>query len=383
MTEVSNPSGVIPGSFQTVTYTAFHQPATINEGIYNLAFTYGADDQRRKTVLKQSGNTIETRYFFGAYEKRVAGGNTQYIHYIGNGQNLVAVVVREGGTDTYHYTYTDHLGSILTVTNSAGTVTSEQNFDAWGRSRHPSTWTYTGVPTPPVWLYRGFTGHEHLPQFNLLNMNGRLYDPLLARMLSVDNYVQMPGYTQNYNRYSYVLNNPLRFTDPSGEWVHIVAGAVVGGLINGIVHASHPNGGFWKGFAIGAVAGAVTAATGGAVVGALGLPSTGIISGLVSGASGAIIGSPVQGIGNAIVFGDAYSPERWGKDILIGGLAGGIVGGGGALLQNARGTPTNIFWGTNPAPGRGVWSLQNTPDYSKAVALLHESAGGAGFPQPN
>jgi RHS repeat-associated protein len=64
---------------------------------------------------------------------------------------------------------------------------------------------------------RGYTGHEHLPWFGLVNMNGRLYDPAVGSFLSPDNYIQMPDFTQNYNRYGYALNNPLKYTDPSGE----------------------------------------------------------------------------------------------------------------------------------------------------------------------
>jgi len=63
---------------------------------------------------------------------------------------------------------------------------------------------------------RGYTGHEHLLQFGLINMNGRMYDPLLARMLSPDPFVPNPALSQDYNRYSYVRNNPLKYTDPSG-----------------------------------------------------------------------------------------------------------------------------------------------------------------------
>jgi RHS repeat-associated protein len=64
---------------------------------------------------------------------------------------------------------------------------------------------------------RGFTGHEYLSYFNLYNMNGRLYDPLVGRFLNVDNNIQNPTFTQNYNRYSYCLNNPLKYTDLSGN----------------------------------------------------------------------------------------------------------------------------------------------------------------------
>ena len=58
--------------------------------------------------------------------------------------------------------------------------------------------------------------HEHHYDFNLINMNGRMYDPLVGRMLSPDIVIQNPEYSQSYNRYSYCFNNPLRFIDPSG-----------------------------------------------------------------------------------------------------------------------------------------------------------------------
>ena len=57
-------------------------------------------------------------------------------------------------------------------------------------------------------------------------MNGRLYDPLTAQFLSPDNYVQLPDFTQNFNRYSYCLNNPLVYTDPEGEWIFTILAAI-------------------------------------------------------------------------------------------------------------------------------------------------------------
>jgi len=83
----------------------------------------------------------------------------------------------------------------------------EYSFDAWGRRRSADDWNYTlDTADQPLFAGRGFTGHEHLPEFGLINMNGRLYDPLLGRFLSPDNYVQMPDFSQNFNRYSYALN---------------------------------------------------------------------------------------------------------------------------------------------------------------------------------
>ena len=75
------------------------------------------------------------------------------------------------------------------------------------------TSTYDNINTT---FDRGFCMHEHYRDFGLINMNGRMYDPLVGRMLSPDIVIQNPEYSQFYNRYSYCFNNPLRFTDPSG-----------------------------------------------------------------------------------------------------------------------------------------------------------------------
>jgi RHS repeat-associated protein len=81
-------------------------------------------------------------------------------------------------------------------------------------------------------FFRGYTGHEMLNDYGLINMNGRLYDPCIGRFLSPDNYVQQPTNSQNFNRYSYCLNNPLKYTDPSGEWFFYSA---LAGFVRGLI----------------------------------------------------------------------------------------------------------------------------------------------------
>ncbi len=80
-------------------------------------------------------------------------------------------------------------------------------------------------------------------------MNARLYDPALGRFLSPDPYVQMPDFTQNFNRYSYALNNPLMYIDEDGgEFIHLIIGAIVGGgAINLVANWKNIDGNFWKG----------------------------------------------------------------------------------------------------------------------------------------
>ena len=103
-----------------------------------------------------------------------------------------------------------------------------------------------------------------IPELGIVNMNGRLYDPVLGRFFSPDNYVQMPDNSQSFNRYSYCLNNPLKYTDPSGEYILIddIFAAIIGGTLNVVANAIFGNIHSWKQglaqFGIGALAGLAT-----------------------------------------------------------------------------------------------------------------------------
>ncbi len=157
---------------------------------------------------------------------------------------VCAIQVEQGTTKQIYYPYYDQLGSILTVTDKYGAVVGEQNFDAWGRRRNANTWSCNSLNTLPGWLTRGFTGHEMLENFNLINMNGRMYDPILGRMLSVDPVLQNDKSTQAYNKYSYCLNNPLKYTDPSG---YTSVASVGSKALNTFWGSSGPGGAFVSG----------------------------------------------------------------------------------------------------------------------------------------
>jgi RHS repeat-associated protein len=354
--DIKNPQGVmsiVPSMQQDIIYTKYHRVEKITEGVNELSFVYASDYERRKTVLKQNNVVVDTRYFMGDYEIDIKNGVTRHIHYIGGGDGLCAIVVKEGSADfNFFFTYKDHLGSILTVTDKFGGIVAEQNFDAWGRKRNFTTWDYAGVQSVPDWLYRGFTGHEHLAEFGLINMNARLYDPILGRMLSPDNLVGSGS--QGFNRYSYANNNPLKFVDPDGNWAHIVIGAVIGGAVNLWQHWDKIDnlGDGLLAFGIGAGAGALGAATGGYAAAALKLGTTGAISGAVTGFVGGGIGSTVKQVGNVIAFGgdkygDKFSFGEVGLEAIGGGLFGGVIGGGVALFKGQ-----NFWWGNTPASTR-------------------------------
>jgi len=110
-----------------------------------------------------------------------------------------------------YYTLKDHQGSLAAVVY--GSNVERLSYDPWGRRRNTTNFGYDNLSHT---FDRGYTLHEHYDEFDLINMNGRLYDPILGRMLSPDIVVQDEQNSQAYNRYSYCFNNPLRFTDPSG-----------------------------------------------------------------------------------------------------------------------------------------------------------------------
>jgi RHS repeat-associated protein len=357
---VSNPSSIVPSIQQDIVYNTFMQPEQVTENGYELTYTYGSNYERNKSVLKQNGSVINTRYYLGGYEKDITGGTTRYIQYIGSAAGLVAIVVSEGSTHTPYYTYTDHQGSVLSVTNTNGTIVSEQNFDAWGRRRTPTTWIAL-LPTAstglPVWLYRGYTGHEHLDNFGLINMNGRLYDPVLGRMLSPDNFIQDPSFTQSYNRYSYAWNNPLKYTDPSGQvlfWDNVILGAV-GGVFNVVTNLGSIKsvgqgfGFFGVGFASGFVAGYGQIAASGAILNAGNTALAGksfqeiavsAVSGAATSTIGAVIGGAVSPYLNKVIP-QTVSPvlRRGLTNMATGAVVGALLGGGSAAATGGD------FWG--------------------------------------
>ena len=132
------------------------------------------------------------------------------------------------------YFVKDQLGSLRATLNESGDVLDRFDYDPWGKRRQTTQSAFFSVR-------QGYTGHEHLDNLDLVHMGGRVYSPTLARFVSPDPFIQYAGYSQSHNRYSYVLNNPLRYIDPTGYWS--IGGAIgsffrgVGNAIGGVLDA--------------------------------------------------------------------------------------------------------------------------------------------------
>lgn len=167
---------------------------------------------------------------------------THRLYLGGDAYSAPAVYVKENEQWKLYFICRDYLGSITHIANADGSLKAEYSYDAWGRMRDPETQeVYELGAEPTLFLGRGYTGHEHLPWFGLINMNARLYDPALGRFLAPDPYVQAPDFTQNFNRYSYCVNNPFAYTDPNGESFTAMAIIIGGGLVGAYIGGSMAN----------------------------------------------------------------------------------------------------------------------------------------------
>jgi len=368
-----------------VAYNFFNQPTQVTEGMYELSLFYGANQQRHKMEMYSDGIKERTQYYINKrYEQENdhATNTTCDFNYIYGDNGVVALHISTyptpppggggGGqtsstqtaTDSIYYIHTDHLGSYCVVTNAAKQVRQRNVFDPWGNVVNlaaSQNFTLT---------HRGFTGHEHYPQFKIINMNGRLYDPVIGRFFSLDKYVANSTFTQDFNRYTYARNNPLMYTDPSGEWIHLVIGAVIGGILNVAMNANKIDN-FWQGlgyFGIGAAAGALSAGIGAGVNVAMaggsfaagfagtaaGVASTGFGAGFVTGFASGFTSSFITGAGNSWMQGNSFGQGLFAglnsgfKSGLIGGATGGLIGGIDSKMKGLD------FWS-----GEGTFDLSN------------------------
>ena len=198
-------------------YTDFDKARSVRMGNDSICYAYGYDHQRI-FMEEHFGNTVRTKHYVGMCEYVTEANGTKSWTYLTGPYGVFAVVEKQNGVQTPHYVLKDNLGTWTTITNSSGTVEQRLSYDAWGSQRNPNTWAnYTaGDSFDKPMFERGFTGHEHLTAFDLINMNGRMYDPVMSSFLSADRFVQNPMSAQGFNRYAYCMNNPLRFVDPTG-----------------------------------------------------------------------------------------------------------------------------------------------------------------------
>jgi len=333
------------GGGRTITYTVFDKPDSIAKGVNRTDFSYGVGNSRYQREDFEGGILQKSTLYLGTVERITENGSTFFKRYLGG--VAIATYYPASGVQQLSYLLKDHIGSIHSVLDASGLITATMHFSAFGE-RQGADWktpmtSFLYAPLNDV-TTRGYTGHEQVDAVGVIHMNGRIYDPKLGRFLQADPMVQAPKNSQSLNRYSYVLNNPLSYTDPSGyfgigrfikKWGRLIVAAVVSYVTYGAASGWATT---WLAgtalagntAAIGAIAGGISGFAGGAII-------AGTVKGAVMGAfSGAIMG------GVAGHFGDTYSVKRIAAESLASGVSSEIYSGNfrsgllfGALVSSA------------------------------------------------
>lgn len=296
----------------SISYTSYNKPWRVSTSSGRTDFEYGPNRDRKTQRVYDGARVRETRHYVGALYERVQRGSAfEHIHYI-RVENRVVAVKRTGSTNSLRYLHRDHLGSVQAVTDEAGRVKEVLSYDAFGKRRSASTWGPANIRASEI---RGFGGHEHLEighlaSLGLVHMNGRVYDANIGRFLSADPFVQKGGAGQNFNRYSFGLNNPLSFVDPSGFFFKKLF-KKIGKFFKKI----------WKPL----VAIVVGAITGGWALGFFGLSGMTLGGAIVSGMVGGFAASTTGALLNGASLGDALKAGLRGA--VIGAVTGGIMHG--------------------------------------------------------
>ena len=340
---------------QNITYNENNDPIKIKGTQNDYAFEYGLSESRQ--IMSYGGkftdsqNAQFTKYYSESGDAEVilnrSTGQEKHLLYIGGSpyeSNIVYLKDFAESTPKFVFLHKDYLGSILAISDEAGNALEKRHFDAWGNFTHFQKGTagmitnVQQIAEEDLLIDRGYTSHEHLAGVALIHMNGRLYDPLLRRFLNADENIQDPTNTQNYNKYGYVMNNPLMYNDPNGEfiflifaalpvfWGTVATAAVIGAAIGAgmyAVQAAITGNWSWGGFAKSVFMGAVTGAVSGGLGqvfsasgfwasvgnGALAGAGSGGITSIINGTNfleglvkGAVIGGAVAGISYTINF---------------------------------------------------------------------------------
>ncbi|KFF09724.1 hypothetical protein IW15_22510, partial [Chryseobacterium soli] len=337
---------------QQVTYNENNDPVKIDGTRGDYDFAYGLSESRQ--IMYYGGNFKDIKeapyqkYYSESGDAEIIvdreNGKEKHILYIeGTPYESNIIFTRNIGLDGegYKFLHKDYLGSILAISNENGEAEERRHYDAWGIFTHlqiKENHILVGKEVeeylnknPSLIVDRGYTSHEHLYAVELIHMNGRLYDPLLRRFLNADENIQDPTNTQNYNKYGYVMNNPLMYNDPSGEvfqfllvwgmstfWATVTTGAIVGVAISAgvysikaLVTGSWSWGGFGKSLLVGAVTGAVSGGLSATYA------ATGFNGAVVMGSINGAIGGSVD----ALINGKSFA-----RGFYTGGLIGAAAG---------------------------------------------------------
>jgi RHS repeat-associated protein len=235
------------------------------------------------------------------------------------------ITERSNNANDEFYLHKDHQGSTTSITNASGSLVQQFIYDPWGKQYNVhSNSIFSAYSSPGI--SRGYTGHKMINDMDIIHMNGRTYDPTLGRFLQADPHIQAPMNSQNYNRYSYVLNNPMSYTDPTGYFfsklwkkVKPFIGAIAAVVVS--IYCQGCGATMWNAAMTGAAIGAGSAAINGGNI------LKGAFTGALAGAAFQQIGANFNG-----AEGSGFFAEGGLGHIATHGATGGVM----SVLQGGK-----------------------------------------------
>jgi RHS repeat-associated protein len=317
---------------RAITYNADNLPSQIqytNGSTVTSTYLYDGDGARWKKAV-QGGSTT---YYIGSHYEVSGGVATLYI-FAGNTR-----IVKIAGSNK-HYFHKDHLGSSTKTSDGNGVGVETTEYMPFGPMREHSGTVMSNYK---------YTDQELDPETGLYFYGARYYDPIIGRFISADTIVQNFSDPQTLNRYSYCINNPLVYRDPSGHFFWVIAGAVIGAVIAGSQSDWNP-----KAMAVGAVIGGVSAGVGS------------IVGGHVGGAFGSELAAAVAGGAAAGAYSGGLYTAYYGGNIGEGMLKGAAYGAGASLAMYGA------AWGAGQVYG-----------WAKAELSVHTAQSGERIAKAN
>jgi RHS repeat-associated protein len=169
------------------------RPVELSNASSGATVEYVYNDAGQRVAKRSAGGWVR---YFGQYAELSAKDELTKYYYAGTRR------IAKSGPNGVNFYHQDYLGSTRVVTDSRGKVVSRFNYAPFGSATHGNRF--------------GFTDQESDDESDLIYMDSRYYDPVIARFVSADTIVPS-GSPQTLNRYSYVMNSPLNYVDPSGH----------------------------------------------------------------------------------------------------------------------------------------------------------------------
>jgi RHS repeat-associated protein len=193
----------------------------------NSTVTFGYDAGGTR-LWKQGALTNSLQVWIdGNYEEK--DGRVLY-HISANGREVCTF--DSTGTNVFEYYHPDHLHSTAIETDTNGNRIQHYEYSIYGQSRF--TESTTAFP-----VSRRYTSQVLDEETGLYYYGARYYDPQLGRFVQPDTIIPNEFDPQNYDRYAYCLNNPLKYVDSSGHFVFLaplIYGAVSAGIGYAAIH---------------------------------------------------------------------------------------------------------------------------------------------------